>query len=878
MSLKNTTVRPILWFLRLIAAIVAFFLILFLAFPIGFYGMAMYIEPKLPKMSELKAMPLEMPLQIYTADQKLIGQYGNTFSMPISYEQLPKKLEQAFLAAEDDSFFEHSGISVKGLGRAITQMVSDSDQQTGGSTITQQVAKNYFLSPEQTFERKLTEMYLARKIEQELSKNEILTLYVNKIYLGQGAYGIKAGARRYYNKELHQLTIAEMAMLAGLPKAPSEFNPVVNPERALTRRNWILKRMFEQGHIKEHEYQEAIASEIGLNMYHRPSYDLVMPDLAEVARTALVKQYGDKVMNSGWKVELTVDSLHQLNAEQAVATLPSVRGDRQLNSPTLEAKSGSLKQFPIVPDVLTGYNTYPAQITSIDEKAGRIGAILPDGREIKINHPVTTVYLNTKRTKTKRVKWQVETGNIIRVIPTGAGEKAWTVLYPHIQGALASLNPQNGAVIALVSGINTKHTNFNRAVQGYRQPGSTIKPLVYSGLMEYKKRGGGKIEITPYSAISGAPDKRGWPKGGAGGPASLLESMARSRNTSAVNALKELGLNTGINLMVNMGLDKSRMSPSFALALGAGEATPLQMATAYATFINGGHRIQPYMIERIYNFDNDIIYQANPVQACATCFNSKLEKTNKKLLEDFEKAQKEANEIAKKLAEEKLAKEKLTQEQAKDPKHTLAQTEETAEAVAEDEPTEDTQINQIFRLKPKAAPQYSTATQAPSLLSKKVANYTVQMLKASMSVTGKNAIIGGRSDIGGKTGTTNKARDVWFAGVHPTNVAVVWVGFDTPKEMGDSTFGGTLAAPVWRKYMASYLSGKPLEEAEGEQSNDNATSDTPTKKTKNKKDKKAKQDTNKVKQTETPPARKKPKAEPAPAVEVSAEGVNEGMD
>lgn len=256
MSQKNTAVRLISIFIKLILAIFALILILVLAFPVGFYGMAMYLEPSLPNVKELKTMQLQMPLQIYTADNKLIGQYGNKYSLPVAYEDLPRPLIQAFLAAEDVTFYEHTGISVKGLGRALTEAATNDASQTGGSTITMQVAKNYFLSSERTIERKLTELFLARKIENTLTKNEILTLYVNKIYLGEGAYGIRAAAKRYFSKSLENLTIAEMAMLAGLPKAPSAFNPVNNPERALERRNWIIGRMLSHGFITQAQHDE----------------------------------------------------------------------------------------------------------------------------------------------------------------------------------------------------------------------------------------------------------------------------------------------------------------------------------------------------------------------------------------------------------------------------------------------------------------------------------------------------------------------------------------------------------------------------------------------------------------------------------------------
>ena len=283
MPRKNASVRLIRFLVGLVIALLALAMVLVLAVPIGFYGMAMYLSPTLPNTEEIKTANLEMPLQIYSRDDKLIGQYGNRLSLPVAYEEIPEELTHAFLAAEDSSFFQHSGISIKGLGRAVTEVVTDEDSQTGGSTITMQVAKNYFLSPERTLNRKLTELFLARKIEDELSKNDILTLYVNKIYLGEGAYGIKAAAKKYYSKSLDHLTIAEMAMLAGLPKAPSKYNPVANPERALTRRNWIIGRMYELGYITATQRDDALKAPIGLNLY-KEKLDVNMPYLAEMVK------------------------------------------------------------------------------------------------------------------------------------------------------------------------------------------------------------------------------------------------------------------------------------------------------------------------------------------------------------------------------------------------------------------------------------------------------------------------------------------------------------------------------------------------------------------------------------------------------------------
>lgn len=453
MSQKNSAVRLISYLKNLILAIFALILILVLTFPIGFYGMAMYLEPSLPNIKELKKMPLEMPLQIYTADHKLIGQYGNRYSLPVAYEDIPETMIQAFLAAEDDTFFEHTGISVKGLGRAITEMISTTDGQTGGSSITQQVAKNYFLSPEQTFERKLNELFIARKIENELSKKEIMTLYVNKIYLGQGAYGIRAAAKRYYSKSLNNLTIAEMAMLAGLPKAPSDFNPVINPKRALERRNWIIGRMLAKGYITQAEHDEALSADIGLNMYQE-QLDLNLPYIAEMARSALVERYGAQVMDSGWRVQLTIDSADQLKARQAV-----LNGTYSHNAYTngvyrgVEALTGDLAYFKpfTFRDGERFRDMLPAKVVEV--KNGQIRAELQSGETVRVfmNMRYADSKVGGKRRgfgtnlvagDRKELKPAIEVGNIIRVTKQG---NSWYVTQPpRTQGALVAMNPKMG--------------------------------------------------------------------------------------------------------------------------------------------------------------------------------------------------------------------------------------------------------------------------------------------------------------------------------------------------------------------------------------------------------------------------------------------------
>ena len=650
-------------------------------------------------------------------------------------------------------------------------------------------------------------MFIARKIENELTKNEILTLYVNKIYLGEGAYGIRAAAKKYYSKSLEKLTIAEMAMLAGLPKAPSAYNPVNNPTRALERRNWIIGRMLHEGYITQSEHDEAIKAPIGLHLY-KEKLDLNMPYLAEMARSALVEKYGEQVMDSGWRVQLTVDSQDQIDAETAV--IAGLKGYDHGGYRGVEALKGDLKNFKPFDSML------PAKVTKVLGSSYEVE--LQSGEKIKVagpGLPWATKHLGKNRVDgdPKDTPRSIQVGNIVRVINTGS---YWKITQPtRIQGALVSLNPQNGALIAMVGGFNFFHSKFNRATQGYRQPGSIIKPLVYAAALETKK-------YTPDSVISNAPLRIGsWrPKnagGGFGGAVSMRNSLAFSRNLPSIRIMQGVGIERTHEMLSQFGLEKERLPASYTLALGATDATPLQMATAYATFVNGGHRIQPYFIERIYNFDSDTIYQANPAQACAICFNKNLSQTNAKLLDDFGKDP--ATDSA---DDSDTTKEtKTPKDKAKDKNQDKTNTKDTKDG-KDTKDAKDAQplpVNPeldatpaLDRLKPKQAIQYTVSEQAPRILSAKSAYQMAGMLRSVvMGGTATKARALGRSDIGGKTGTTNQAKDVWFAGVHPTNVAVVWMGYDDPASLGARAFGGTLALPVWMRFMRGQLSDTPVQ-------------------------------------------------------------------
>ena len=799
MTKKNATVRLIHFLVGLFIACLALAVILALAVPIGFYGMAMYLSPTLPSTQEIKTANLEMPLQIYSSDDKLIGQYGNRLSLPITFDEIPEDLTHAFLAAEDASFFQHSGISIKGLGRAVTEVVTDDESQTGGSTITMQVAKNYFLSSERTLNRKLTELFLARKIEDELSKNDILTLYVNKIYLGEGAYGIRAAAKKYYSKSLESLTIAEMAMLAGLPKAPSKYNPVANPSRALTRRNWIIGRMHELGYINKAQHDEAINAPIGINLYQE-KLDVNMPYLAEMTRSALVDRYGEQVMHGGWRVRLTVDSKAQTDAEAAVLT-GLVAYEHRHGWRGAEANDEPLENFRRYS------NMSPAKVTKVNSRS--FEATMPSGESITVNWSGMSwarKYISADRIGyfPSNANQIVSKNDIIRLIPAANGE--WQLgQIPKVQGSLVSLNPETGAVRALIGGFDFNHSKFNRALQGWRQPGSTIKPLVYTAALEKGYR--------PDSIVSDRPIQVGdWkPKNSDGrflGDITLRRGLYLSRNLVSIRLLQAIGISDVRNLLDEFGLDKEKLPTTLSLALGAGQATPLQMATAYATFANGGHRVQPYFIEQIYNYNNKLLFQANPQQACALCFNDQLDDVNKKLLEDYE-LKKENDSKAVDSSDEKARSKANSSNENPDSDIDVENGDNTAKASKEVDLSVYDASPESDRLKAPVI-QYVRAEQAPRILKPRVAFEMADILRDVVQRgTAFKAKSLGRDDIGGKTGTTNEAKDAWFAGFHPTNATVVWMGFDQPSTLGRREYGGVAALPVWMDFMKAQLKDTP---------------------------------------------------------------------
>ena len=739
-------------------------LIVLVAIPMGFYGMYLYIAPSLPEMRSLQKAPVLKPLQVYSADNQLIAEYGGKLSIPVEYKDIPPKFIQAFLAAEDSSFFEHNGVSFKGLGRALTESLRGSDTQTGGSTITMQVAKNYYLTPERTLKRKLTEIFLARKIEQNLSKAEILSLYVNKIFLGKNAYGIAAAAKIYYNKNINQLTTAEMAMIAGLPKAPSKYNPVVNPERALERRNWILGRMLQLGYIQSNEYKKAVAEPIALNMPKR-GVNNRFPYVGEMVRAEMVSRFGEHAVDSGYKVYTTIDSKRQQYAEQAVQDGLEAY-DRRHGWRGPEAHDKPLQQF------VAYANTYPALVTKVEPAAFQ--AKLQDGRTVTV--PWSGMlwarrYYNANAVGAapSRPSDIVQEKDIVRLRPS-ADQKSWSLLQtPKAQGQLIAINPNNGAVQAMVGGYSFYQSKFNRTVQGWRQPGSTIKPFIYALAIE---RG-----MTPLSIVNDAPIAIGnWmPKNSDGrylGPIPLRRALYLSRNTVSVRLLQFVGIERARQLLMDFGLQDTQIPRNYTIALGTPQVLPIQMATGYATFANGGYRVQPYFIEKVEDAYGKVLYQANPEYACIPCI-------------------KEVSATAK------------PNSTSTDDEAFTSQPEAAASEVAADDAASEA-IPSMSKL------EQSKYRQAQRILKSSSAFDMANILRDVIQHgTGQAALKIGRDDLGGKTGTTNDAKDAWFAGFNRKLVAVAWVGFDAPATLGKREYGGIAALPIWIDFMDKSLKGTP---------------------------------------------------------------------
>ncbi len=794
-----------------------------------FAGITLYLSPKLPEVETLRQVKLQTPLRIYSSDGLLIGEFGEKRRNPITIEQVPQAFIDAILAAEDDRFYSHPGVDIKGLLRAASQLLQSGKIQTGGSTITMQVARNFFLTREQVFSRKFNEILLALQIEQELTKDEILELYTNKIYLGNRAYGIESAARVYYGKSINELSLAQLAMIAGLPKAPSAFNPIINPDRALIRRNWILGRMLHLGHIDASQHNDAVTEPVTA-AYHGSRLELHAPYIAEMARKEAVDQLGLAAYTDGFRIYTTVNAKLQDRAQQAVIdgllTYDLRHGYRgaearlDLSTAASPAAETSEDQPPVAlttqelpleqwQAALKNYNRIggltAAVVTQVNPDS--VDALTSDGTSVHLRwqdglseaRPYITE--NRRGPSPNRAADVVTIGDVIRVIQNNEG---WLLTQiPAAQAALVALNPNNGAIQALVGGFDFNQSNFNRAIQAERQPGSNFKPFVYTAALENG--------MTPASIINDAPIvfddaslEGTWrPENASGkffGPTRLRQALYKSRNLVSIRILRSIGPNQAIKGMARYGLDEDSLPHDLSLALGSYALTPLQVATGYTVFANGGYKVEPYLVDRIENVEGEIISQAMPATVCKAC-----ELAEKKALQEDNVNTDTAPNLNDLAALESAMEAELALHMETEPPLSEA-TPAAATANRDRSPSEQdgtTDIDNDLSNTP-ALPR------APRVMSEQVAYLIDDMLRDVIQKgTGRKAKALGRSDLAGKTGTTNGPKDAWFSGYNSHIVATTWLGFDQNYALGRREYGGTSALPIWIDFMSTALDGIP---------------------------------------------------------------------
>lgn len=724
-----------------------------------FSGAYLYLSPGLPSVEALRSIQLQIPLRVYSSDEKLIAEFGEMRRTPIRFADIPPNFINALLSAEDDNFANHYGVDPSSLVRAATQLVKSGHIQSGGSTITMQVAKNFFLTSERSFSRKATEILLALQIERQLTKDEILELYVNKIYLGNRAYGIEAASQVYYGKSIRDASLAQMAMIAGLPKAPSRFNPLANPARSKERRDWILGRMYKLGKIDQSAYESAVAEPLNAS-YHVPTPEVSAPYIAEMARAEMVGRYGSDAYTEGFRVTTTIPSNLQEIANHAVHEgliaydqRHGYRGpESRLPGKTLSAWTVELgKQRSI-----SGLD--PAIVTQV--KKDGLQVLTRSGEEhvawdsMKWARP----FLNTNSMgpMPKQPSDVAQVGDLIRVQRQKDDSLKFSQV-PVAQGALVSLDPQNGAIRALVGGFAFEQSNYNRATQAKRQPGSSFKPFVYSAALDNGYTAASLVNDAPIVFVDEYLDKVWRPKNDTNtflGPIRVREALYKSRNLVSIRLLQAMGVGKTIDYMTRFGFNKQDLPPNLSLALGTATLTPMEIATGWSVFANGGYKVTPYLIDKIESRNGDTLFLANPPSV--------------------------PNGV---VASDGLA--------------------APANGGITIEPT------------PGAAPTDATpAPAAPAVAERIVDGRTTYILTSMLQDvikrgTGRRALALGRTDLAGKTGTTNESKDAWFSGYNADYITTVWTGYDQPESLGRREYGGTVALPIWMSYMGDALKDKP---------------------------------------------------------------------
>ena len=594
------------------------FVALFCGLLLSLSGAYLYLSPSLPSVESLRTVKLQMPLKVFSSDKKLIAEFGEMRRAPIKFADIPQDFINALLAAEDDNFANHNGVDLTSLVRAGSELLKSGHIQTGGSTITMQVAKNFFLTSERSFSRKINEILLALQIERELSKNEILELYVNKIYLGNRAYGIEAAAQVYYGKSIRDTSLSQMAMIAGLPKAPSRYNPLANAPRSKERRDWILGRMLKLGRIDQERFEAAIAEPIDAS-YHGPQPELEAPYIAEMVRAEMVGRYGSDAYTEGFQVTTTVPSDLQNEANDAVrtglASYDSRHGYRgpEIQRPgmTTEAWLQELAKHRSIGDL------EPAIVTQVENSG--VLVVLRNGEEQAVSWDSmkwARPFLNTNSIGARPQKPEdvAQVGDLVRVKRETDGSLSFRQV-PAAQAALVSLDPSNGAIQALVGGFSFDQSNYNRAIQAKRQPGSSFKPFIYSAALDKGFNPATLVNDAPIVFQEAGMEEAWRPKNDNNtflGPIRLREALYKSRNLVSIRVLQTIGMSYALEYVSKFGFNRDDLPRNLSLALGTANLSPMEIARGWSAFSNGGFKIEPYLIERIESRDGETLFIANP--------------------------------------------------------------------------------------------------------------------------------------------------------------------------------------------------------------------------------------------------------------------------
>ena len=768
--------------LRVLIGLAALATVLVLGVIYAFLASYVYLSPTLPSAASMRSLPLQVPLRVYTRSGALISQIGEQRRVPVTFDEIPQLVREAFLAAEDDRFFRHGGIDYFSMLRSMYVDLTTGDYAQGASTITMQTARNMFLTRDKTIARKLQEIFVTLRMEHQFTKQEIFATYLNVIFFGQRAYGVEAASEVYFGKPLSELSVAEAAMLGGLPQAPSRYNPVTSPQHATERRRYVLQRMLALHFIDRDTARRALDEEIRPREF-APHSAIEAPYVAEMARQQVVARFGEAAVNAGYKAITTIDGRLQTAANRALR-LGLIDYDRRhgyrgpVRRTKFDAAAGPRELDALLASLPPVGNLLPAAVVSVAPAAARV--YVRDSGYAQINWDgISWARGSAANGKADAV---LQRGDLIYVVSDGHGA-AQLGQIPTVAGGLVALDPQDGAVVALVGGFDYFSNAWNHVTQARRQPGSGFKPFLYSSALEHEFTPASIIMDAPVVVADGGIEQTWRPENDGGnfsGPTRLREALVHSRNLVSIRLLRAIGTADVIEYAARFGFNAATMPSNLTLALGTLPATPLEVATGYAAFANGGYKISPYFIERIENGQGETVWRASPRMVCNGCGPGD-----------------EATSA--------LASPSLTADSA-----------DATGADADSTPSEapPPRVSKVMTLAPPAdeqlPPLLGNSRRAPRIITAANAwlmdNIMGDVVKRG---TGARARALGREDISGKTGTTNESHDTWFNGFNPSLEATVWVGFDQEQSLGEGEEGSSVAVPIWVRFMREGLRAVP---------------------------------------------------------------------